>query len=67
MVPVVAGLFGLYLIHQPFGEVHGARHAMQEAHRAGKLRAISLSNFEPDRLMDIAAFNGVLPAVNRSR
>lgn len=55
----------LYLIHQPFGDVHGAWRAMQEAHRAGKLRAIGVSNFEPDRLMDIAAFNEVVPAVNQ--
>lgn len=55
----------LYLIHQPFGDVHGAWRAMQEAHRSGKLRAIGVSNFEPDRLMDIAAFNDVVPAVNQ--
>lgn len=55
----------LYLIHQPYGDVHGSWRAMQEAHRAGKLRAIGLSNFEPDRLMDIAAFNEVTPAVNQ--
>ncbi len=55
----------LYLIHQPYGDVHGAWRAMQEAHRAGKLRAIGVSNFEPDRLMDITAFNEVKPAVNQ--
>ncbi|MFM0488169.1 aldo/keto reductase [Paraburkholderia graminis] len=55
----------LYLIHQPFSDVHGAWRAMEEAHRAGKLRAIGLSNFQPDRLMDIAAFNDVKPAVNQ--
>lgn len=55
----------LYLIHQPFGDVHGSWRAMQEAHRAGKLRAIGVSNFEPDRLMDIVAFNEVAPAVNQ--
>jgi 2,5-diketo-D-gluconate reductase A len=55
----------LYLIHQPFGDVHGAWRAMEAAHRAGKLRAIGVSNFEPDRLMDIAAFNEVVPAVNQ--
>jgi 2,5-diketo-D-gluconate reductase A len=55
----------LYLIHQPFGDVHGSWRAMEEAHRAGKLRAIGLSNFQPDRLMDIKAFNEVTPAVNQ--
>jgi 2,5-diketo-D-gluconate reductase A len=55
----------LYLIHQPFGDVHGAWRAMEEAHRAGKLRAIGVSNFQPDRLMDIIAFNEIVPAVNQ--
>jgi 2,5-diketo-D-gluconate reductase A len=55
----------LFLIHQPFSDVHGAWRAMEEAHRAGKLRAIGLSNFQPDRLMDIACFNEVKPAVNQ--
>ena len=55
----------LFLIHQPFSDVHGAWRAMEEAHRAGKLRAIGLSNFNPDRLMDIACFNEVTPAVNQ--
>ncbi|MFI8618822.1 aldo/keto reductase [Acidovorax sp. NPDC077693] len=55
----------LYLIHQPFGDVHGAWRAMEEAYRAGKLRAIGVSNFHPDRLMDIEAFNEIAPAVNQ--
>ncbi|KWA31594.1 2,5-diketo-D-gluconic acid reductase [Burkholderia multivorans] len=55
----------LYLIHQPFSDVHGAWRAMEEAHRAGKLRAIGVSNFQPDRLMDITAFNEITPAVNQ--
>jgi 2,5-diketo-D-gluconate reductase A len=55
----------LYLIHQPFGDVHGSWRAMEEALRAGKLRAIGVSNFHPDRLMDIQAFNEVAPAVNQ--
>jgi 2,5-diketo-D-gluconate reductase A len=55
----------LYLIHQPYGDVHGSWRAMEEAHQAGKLRAIGLSNFHPDRLMDIKAFNEVPPAVNQ--
>jgi len=55
----------LYLIHQPFGDVHGAWRAMEQAHRQGKLRAIGVSNFHPDRLMDIQVFNEVAPAVNQ--
>jgi 2,5-diketo-D-gluconate reductase A len=55
----------LYLIHQPFGDVHGSWRAMEEAHKAGKLRAIGVSNFHPDRLMDIIAFNKMRPAVNQ--
>jgi 2,5-diketo-D-gluconate reductase A len=55
----------LYLIHQPYGDVHGSWRAMEEAYRDGKLRAIGLSNFQPDRLMDIIAFNEVKPAVNQ--
>jgi len=55
----------VYLIHQPFGDVHGSWRAMEDAHRAGKLRSIGVSNFHPDRLMDIAAFNEIRPAVNQ--
>jgi len=55
----------LYLIHQPFSDVHGAWRAMEEAYHSGKLRAIGLSNFQPDRVMDIQAFNEVPPAVNQ--
>lgn len=55
----------LFLIHQPFGDVHGSWRAMEEAYHAGKLRAIGVSNFQPDRLMDIIAFNEVAPAVNQ--
>jgi 2,5-diketo-D-gluconate reductase A len=55
----------LFLIHQPFGDVHGSWRAMQDAYRAGKLRAIGVSNFQPDRLMDIKAFNEITPAVNQ--
>jgi 2,5-diketo-D-gluconate reductase A len=55
----------LYLIHQPYRDVHGSWRAMQDAYRSGKLRAIGVSNFQPDRLMDIAAFNEIKPAVNQ--
>jgi len=55
----------LYLIHQPFGDVHGSWRAMEEAQQAGKLRSIGVSNFHPDRLMDIMVHNTVKPAVNQ--
>ncbi|MFZ6781269.1 aldo/keto reductase [Undibacterium sp. Ji83W] len=55
----------LYLIHQPYSDVHGSWRAIEAAHKAGKLRAIGVSNFQPDRLMDIMAFNEVKPAVNQ--
>jgi 2,5-diketo-D-gluconate reductase A len=55
----------LFLIHQPFGDIYGSWRAMQEAHKAGKLRAIGVSNFAPDRLADLMAFNEIAPAVNQ--
>lgn len=55
----------LYLIHQPFGDVHGSWRAMERAHQAGKVRAMGVSNFHPDRLMDLIGFNEVVPAVNQ--
>jgi len=55
----------LYLIHQPYGDVHGAWRAMEELHKAGKIRAIGVSNFHPDRLADLMAFNTIAPAVNQ--
>jgi 2,5-diketo-D-gluconate reductase A len=55
----------LYLIHQPYGDVHGSWRAMEDAYRQGKLRAIGVSNFHPDRLMDIQGFNAIAPAVNQ--
>ena len=55
----------LYLIHQPFGDVHGAWRAMEELYREGRIRAIGVSNFQPDRLMDLIVHNEVVPAVNQ--
>ncbi|MEJ0032787.1 MAG: aldo/keto reductase [Bacteroidota bacterium] len=55
----------LYLIHQPFGDVHGSWRAMEEFNQQGKVRAIGVSNFHPDRVMDIIAFNEIKPAVNQ--
>lgn len=55
----------LYLIHQPYGDVHGSWRALEELYKDGKVKAIGLSNFQPDRLMDIITFNEVVPAVNQ--
>ncbi|MDI3429696.1 aldo/keto reductase [Aeromonas sp. V90_14] len=55
----------LYLIHQPYGDVHGAWRAMAELQQAGKIREIGVSNFHPDRLADLMAFNKVAPAINQ--
>lgn len=55
----------LYLIHQPYGDVHGAWRAMEELYREGRARAIGVSNFHPDRVMDLMVHNQVVPAVNQ--
>jgi 2,5-diketo-D-gluconate reductase A len=55
----------LYLIHQPYGDVHGAWRTMEELYAAGKVRAIGVSNFYPDRVMDMIVHNKVVPAVNQ--
>ena len=55
----------LLLIHQPFGDYYGTYHAMEEAYKAGKVRAIGVSNFYPDRFIDIAHFAEIKPAVNQ--
>jgi 2,5-diketo-D-gluconate reductase A len=55
----------LYLIHQPYGDVHGAWRAMEELYQKGKVRAIGVSNFQPDRIMDLIVFNRIVPAVNQ--
>ena len=55
----------LYLIHQPYGDVYGSWRAMQELYREGRIRAIGVSNFHPDRVMDLMMHNDVLPAVDQ--
>ena len=55
----------LLLIHQPFNDYYGSYRAMEEAYKVGKLRAIGVSNFLPDRFIDIAGFVEVTPAVNQ--
>jgi 2,5-diketo-D-gluconate reductase A len=55
----------LYLIHQPYGDVFGSWRAMEELHRAGRIRAIGVSNFHTDRVMDLILHSEVVPAVNQ--
>ncbi len=55
----------LYLIHQPYGDVYGEWRAMQDLYKEGKVRAIGVSNFQPDRLMDLVIHNEVVPAINQ--
>ena len=55
----------LYLIHQPFGDVYGEWRAMEELYQQGKVRAIGVSNFPPDRIIDLMIHNKIMPAVNQ--
>ena len=55
----------LYLIHQPFGDVYGEWRAMEDLYQQGKIRAIGVSNFLPDRIMDLMTHNKITPAVNQ--
>lgn len=55
----------LYLMHQPFGDVYGEWRAMQDLYKEGSIRAIGVSNFHPDRLIDLIVHNEIIPAVNQ--
>lgn len=55
----------LYLLHQPFGDIFGAWRALEELYKEGKIKAIGVSNFKPDQLANLVAFNEVTPAVNQ--
>ncbi|MGB4400194.1 MAG: aldo/keto reductase [Daejeonella sp.] len=55
----------LYLIHQPYGDVHGAWRAMEELYSEGRIKAIGISNFQPDRVIDLIVHNKIVPAVNQ--
>lgn len=55
----------LYLMHQPYGDVHGEWRAMQDLYKQGKARAIGVSNFHSDRLIDLIVHNEIVPAVNQ--
>lgn len=55
----------LYLLHQPYNDIYGSWRAMEELYKAGKIRAIGVSNFKPDRLTDLMVYNEITPAVNQ--
>ncbi len=55
----------LYLMHQPLGDVYGEWRAMQDLYKEGRVRAIGVSNFQPDRLIDLIIHNKIVPAVNQ--
>lgn len=55
----------LYLIHQPYGDVYGEWRAMQDLYKEGRVKAIGVSNFHPDRLIDLIIHNEIVPAVNQ--
>ncbi|MCU7550433.1 aldo/keto reductase [Chitinophagaceae bacterium LB-8] len=55
----------LYLMHQPYGDVYGEWRAMQDLYKEGRIRAIGVSNFHPDRLIDLIVHNEIVPAVNQ--
>lgn len=55
----------LYLLHQPLGDVYGAWRALEELYKEGRVRAIGVSNFHPDRLIDLIVHNEIVPAVNQ--
>lgn len=55
----------LVLIHQPVNDYYGTYRAMEDLHKEGKIKSIGVSNFYPDRLVDLALFNEVTPAVNQ--
>ena len=65
MKKLQAEYLDLYLIHQPYGDVYGSWRAMEELYRERRIRAIGVSNFHPDRVMDLMLHNEVKPAVNQ--
>ena len=55
----------LYLIHQPLGDVYGKWRALEDLYKQGSVRAIGVSNFQPDRLVDLIVHNKIVPAINQ--
>jgi diketogulonate reductase-like aldo/keto reductase len=65
MEKLKADYIDLVLLHQPYSDYYGAYHALQDLYEEGKIRAIGVSNFSPDRLADMVAFNKIAPQVNQ--
>lgn len=65
MIKLGLDYLDLYLIHQPFGDYHGEWRAMEQLHHDSRIRAIGVSNFAPDRLVDLIQFSDTVPAVNQ--
>ncbi|MEY2792785.1 MAG: hypothetical protein RJA76_777 [Bacteroidota bacterium] len=55
----------LYLIHQPYGDIYGEWRAMEKLYKEGRIRAIGVSNFQQDRIVDLMNFNEITPAINQ--
>ncbi|MDF2563047.1 aldo/keto reductase [Microbacterium sp. F1-18] len=65
MIKLGLDYLDLYLIHQPFGDYYGEWRAMEQLHHDSRVRAIGVSNFAPDRLVDLIQFSDTVPAVNQ--
>lgn len=65
MVKMQIDYLDLYLIHQPYGDVYGTWRAMEDLYKEGKIKAIGVSNFHPDRLIDLIIHNEIVPAINQ--
>ncbi|WP_455615002.1 aldo/keto reductase [Eisenbergiella sp.] len=65
MEKLKTGYLDLCLLHQPFADYYGAWRALEELYEAGKIRAIGISNFYPDRMVDLASFARIRPMVNQ--
>lgn len=65
MEKLKTGYIDLMLLHQPFSDIYGAYRALEELYEEGKLKAIGISNFSPDRMVDIASFSKLPPMVNQ--
>ena len=59
------GYLDVYLIYQPYGDIHGSWRAKEELYETGKIKSLGVSNFHPDRVMDLMVNNKVKPVINQ--